>query len=109
MTELPPGHGLAQRSLGRVETRHTAVMVPCQTDRQANLMRFSSVFQLPTVQRPAAPAREAAPMEEAIAAQRLPVPQAVQQATQPAPSQELPDDLDARVRLVGEWQLGEGY
>ena len=28
------------------------------------------------------------------------------QLTTPAP--DLPDDLDARVRLVGEWQLGEG-
>ena len=24
-----------------------------------------------------------------------------------APAADLPDDLDARVRLVGEWQLGE--
>ncbi|MEJ8836496.1 hypothetical protein [Ramlibacter sp. AN1133] len=62
-------------------------------------MRFSSVFQLPAVpQQPAAPAREAAPADKAI-----------EQAATPAPGQELPDDLDARVRLIGEWQLGEGY
>jgi len=27
----------------------------------------------------------------------------------PEAAPELPDDLDARVRLIGEWQLGEGY
>jgi len=26
-----------------------------------------------------------------------------------APGLDLPEDLDARVRLIGEWQLGEGY
>jgi hypothetical protein len=32
-----------------------------------------------------------------------------QQQQQPQPTaQELPEDLDARVRLIGEWQLGEG-
>ncbi|MDE2605271.1 MAG: hypothetical protein KGL68_05025 [Burkholderiales bacterium] len=54
-------------------------------------MRFSSIFQQPSppyeVQREET-AREAA----------HPV------AT---PQPELPEDLDARVRLVGEWQLGE--
>lgn len=54
-------------------------------------MRFSSIFQQPSppyeVQREE-PARESA----------HPV------AT---PQPELPEDLDARVRLVGEWQLGE--
>lgn len=60
-------------------------------------MRFSTLFQLP--QPPQAPradvprievqAREAPGAGETVAA-------------------ELPEDLDARVRLVGEWQLGEG-
>lgn len=55
-------------------------------------MRFSSVFQ----QTPPGPQarREEAAREEAPAAAA-------------PPGQDLPDDLDARVRLVGEWQLGE--
>ena len=64
-------------------------------------MRFSSVFQLPAVpQHPAAPVREAAPAEDANEASAV---------TPAGPAQDLPDDLDARVRLIGEWQLGEGY
>lgn len=71
-------------------------MVPCHTGWQVNLMRFSAIFQLPAVPpQNAAPVREPAPAEDR------------QAATLPPP--ELPDDLDARVRLVGEWQLGEGY
>jgi hypothetical protein len=62
-------------------------------------MRFSSVFQLPAVpQQPAAPVRDAAP----LAKTNEPPAQAM-------PELDLPDDLDARVRLIGEWQLGEGY
>lgn len=60
-------------------------------------MRFSSVFQLPAVPpQPAAPAAERTPAESA-------------EQARPAltPAAQLPDDLDARVRLVGEWQLGE--
>ena len=62
-------------------------------------MRFSSVFQLPAVpQQSAATVREAAPTE------------AMGEPPAPAlPGQDLPEDLDARVRLIGEWQLGEGY
>ncbi|HEX2547295.1 MAG TPA: hypothetical protein VHL79_20600 [Ramlibacter sp.] len=57
-------------------------------------MRFSSIFQLPITPREAA--GEAAPRRDAPA------------EAAPAPlEQDLPDDLDARVRLVGEWQLGE--
>lgn len=55
-------------------------------------MRFSSVFQQspqPAEARREEPAREN--------------PQPLAQ-----PGQDLPDDLDARVRLVGEWQLFEG-
>ena len=56
-------------------------------------MRFSSVFQpaaTPPEKRREEPARDPQP---------------------PAglPGPELPEDLDARVRLVGEWQLGEGW
>ena len=62
-------------------------------------MRFSSVFQPPAVpQHPAAPVRGAASAEKTF--------------EKPAPSpagQDLPEDLDERVRLIGEWQLGEGY
>jgi hypothetical protein len=57
-------------------------------------MRFSAVFQRPRPQTAAReePVRtESAPPEAAV----VPVPPA------------LPDDLDARVRLIGEWQLGE--
>ena len=62
-------------------------------------MRFSSLFQLPAVPpHPAAPAGEVAPVEKAI-----------EPAPPSAPAQELPEDLDERVRLIGEWQLGEGY
>jgi hypothetical protein len=60
-------------------------------------MRFSSVFQLPAMpQHPAAAARPAAPTESAV-----------EPAAQHVPGDDLPDDLDARVRLIGEWQLGE--
>ena len=55
-------------------------------------MRFSALFQTPLPLYPAAPAEPADEME-------LP-------AALPAP--ELPDDLDARVRMIGEWQLLEG-
>jgi hypothetical protein len=56
-------------------------------------VRFSSVFQQPVPvpsPRPAEALREVSP--------ELPA----------APAAELPDELDARVRLIGEWQLGEG-
>jgi hypothetical protein len=65
-------------------------------------MRFSSIFHLPL-------------------SQRLPAQAAQHALTEPVPSDfltsdvaplavaaELPDDLDQRVRLIGEWQLGEG-
>lgn len=61
-------------------------------------MRFSSIFQLPSSRTNAGQAQHA--------------------LTEPAPSDfrpsdaaplvaEPPDDLDQRVRLIGEWQLGE--
>jgi hypothetical protein len=58
-------------------------------------MRFSSIFQLPlpgTRAAQAEPVRVVAPLVET----RMPLPQ------------DLPDELDARVRMIGEWQLGEG-
>lgn len=59
-------------------------------------MRFSSIFQLPSNQRaavvlPVSVRVEAAPTLQAAA----------------APQQQLPEALDERVRLVGEWQFGE--
>ena len=54
-------------------------------------MRFSSVFQ--QASQPPQARSEEAPRDN-------PRPLA-------APAQDLPEDLDARVRLVGEWQLGE--
>jgi len=54
-------------------------------------MRFSSLFQQPS------------PPVEALGEDppREPMP------PHAAAAQDLPEDLDARVRLVGEWQLGE--
>jgi hypothetical protein len=55
-------------------------------------MRFSSLFQ-PTPPASEQRQQQQRPREAAQRAAVLP--------------QELPDELDARVRLVGEWQLGE--
>jgi hypothetical protein len=63
-------------------------------------MRFSAVFQLPLTPRLAAEAPAPVRVEES-AASGMPTSQA------PLPA-DLPEDLDQRVRLVGEWQLGEG-
>lgn len=63
-------------------------------------MRFSAIFQLPAVPAAAAPVRDAAPKDRVIV-EPVPAPQAAEP--------EVPDDLDVRVRMVGEWQLGEGY
>jgi hypothetical protein len=52
-------------------------------------MRFSSLFE-PTL-----------PQREALREPPL------RDDPPPPPATELPEDLDARVRLVGEWQLGE--
>ncbi|MDB5860287.1 MAG: hypothetical protein JWQ76_3976 [Ramlibacter sp.] len=62
-------------------------------------MRFSAVFQLPLAPRLAV--ERAAPVRvEEPAAPVTPGPRAPQFA-------DLPEDLDQRVRMVGEWQLGE--
>ncbi|NNU45173.1 hypothetical protein [Ramlibacter montanisoli] len=55
-------------------------------------MRFSALFQTPLSQPTAAQVEPVLP--------ETPPPAAL-------PVQDLPDDLDARVRLVGEWQLLE--
>lgn len=60
-------------------------------------MRFSSIFQIASV-----------PTQPALPAEGIAAPAAqVEQDATPLVAPELPDDLDARVRLVGEWQLGE--
>lgn len=58
-------------------------------------MRFSSIFQ------PAPPA----PRQPQVPDPARPQPAEDQKAAAPV---DLPDDLDARVRLIGEWQLLEG-
>lgn len=60
-------------------------------------MRFSSLFQMPLTPRAAAVPPAAARVEEPL------VPIAVAAAA----DSELPEALDERVRLVGEWQLGD--
>ena len=72
-------------------------------------MRFSSVFQFPLPLPRGVHAGEVARI--ATDAALVPVVPAVAAAPAAAgPSRwphDLPEDLDARVRLVGEWQLGE--
>ncbi len=59
-------------------------------------MRFSSIFQSSSKPRPEA-------------AREHPRPEGEDAPGITAPQQDLPEDLgDARVRLIGEWQLGEG-
>lgn len=60
-------------------------------------MRFSTLFQL------SAPPRSPCAPVPLIEVQAREVP-----AARETLAPELPEDLDARVRLVGEWQLGEG-
>jgi len=57
-------------------------------------VRFSTVFQQTPTPRPR-------PGEEDVRTEVAPPPS-------PGPeAPELPEELDARVRLIGEWQLGE--
>jgi hypothetical protein len=63
-------------------------------------MRFSSIFQL--VRLPAVQADDAGRVEATP-----PEPVATAAAATAPPPRELPDDLDARVRLLGEWQVSE--
>lgn len=67
-------------------------------------MRFSAIFQLPL---PLPRAQEGEPVRaeaQAIVA-AAPAPAATEPSRWPP---DLPEELDARVRLVGEWQFGEG-
>jgi hypothetical protein len=67
-------------------------------------MRFSAVFQLPLPLPGAAQATAPVRIETAAI-----VPVAPAGVAEPSRWPiDLPDELDARVRLVGEWQLGEG-
>ena len=68
-------------------------------------MRFSAVFQLPLSLPRAAQEGESARIE---APAIVPVSPAVAAAEPRRWPLDLPEDLDARVRLVGEWQFGEG-
>jgi hypothetical protein len=66
-------------------------------------MRFSAIFQLPLPLPRAAQEGGTAGVE---ATAIVPVsPAAAEPSRWPL---DLPEDLDARVRLLGEWQLGEG-
>jgi hypothetical protein len=71
-------------------------MHSCLNFGQVNVMRFSSIFQLPRslprAAKAAEPVRDITPLVQPA----IPLPQ------------DLPDELDARVRMIGEWQLGEG-
>ena len=64
-------------------------------------MRFSSIFQLPLIRAgavPKAPGRAEEPVSTYSAYDSSQFP--------PTDFSVLPEELDQRVRLVGEWQLG---
>jgi hypothetical protein len=64
-------------------------------------MRFSSIFQLPLPQRLAVEQEAPARVEEIRPAYTAP-------ESLPRPDfSQLPEDLDQRVRLVGEWQMSD--
>jgi len=63
-------------------------------------MRFSSIFQ-------SSPKRAVEPREQPRP-EAQPDPEPAPQPGPAAAPPPLPEDLDARVRLIGEWQLGEG-
>lgn len=89
MAELARDHAAAHK-LALCRSGHGAVTEAAYTAWKVQPMRFSSIFQ-PT------PQPELRGEEPAL------------ETPQPAvTSPDLPDDLDARVRLVGEWQLFEG-
>lgn len=96
MGELPEGDAPAQEVGPPSTNPKHIVTVPCHTGLQVNLMRFSSAFHSPAASQPGAAVRQAAQADEPAP---MPAPA--------VPAQELPEDLDARVRLIGEWQLGE--
>lgn len=61
-------------------------------------MRFSSFFQMPLTPRAAAVQPATVRLEQPLVAGA---------AAAALPDGDLPDALDERVRLVGEWQLGD--
>ena len=79
-------------------------MHSCLDWLQVNLMRFSAIFQLPLPLPRAAQDGEPAAVEPASVVPVAAARAAAESSRWPA---DLPEDLDARVRLVGEWQLGE--
>jgi hypothetical protein len=90
MAELARDH-VAEHELAVCRSGHATVTRLAYTGSQVNPMRFSFVFQ------PKPPASEQAqqePRQQSAEAGAVAV-------------DELPDELDARVRLIGEWQLGE--
>ena len=68
-------------------------------------MRFSAIFQLPLPLPRAAQEGEPVGAEGQAIVAGAPAPAAAESSRWPL---DLPEDLDARVRLVGEWQFGEG-
>lgn len=82
---------VAVHKLAGLRSGHATVTQRAYTGTQVMPMRFSSIFQ------PAPPASEQAQEEPPSESTQV-------EAVSP---HELPDELDARVRLVGEWQLGE--
>lgn len=91
MAELAWDHAAAHK-LAVCRSGHATVTQLAYTGPQVKPMRFSSLFQ------PIPPASGQA--------QEKPLPDSGQATAMPP--HELPDELDARVRLIGEWQLGEG-
>jgi len=86
------GHTFAQHVAG-FTSRHGTDTFTCLHCSQVNFMRFSSIFRRQP--KPGAPRpEETLPRENPQPATSLPPP-------------ELPEDLDARVRLLGEWQVSE--
>ena len=68
-------------------------------------MRFSSIFQLPLIRTAAVP-KAPGRAEEPTSA--FPAYSGYEASSQfpPTDFSQLPEELDQRVRLVGEWQLG---
>jgi hypothetical protein len=96
MAELAVGHTVAQVCAHGVD-RHAAVTGTCLDWGQGILMRFSSIFHFP-----------ARPQQRPVQPERGRTPPVAEKPSAVEAEPDLPEELDARVRLVGEWQLGEG-
>ena len=86
------GHNPAQLVSTKL-TRHATDTFTCLNCRQVKSMRFSSIFQ-----------RQPRPRE--VRREETSVRENAQPPTSLPPA-ELLEDLDARVRLLGEWQVSE--